>query len=70
MDFIREEKVADKKSKRSFSPQQRSCRPWAGSLPPRMDFDATIDSDGNEEEDEDSQGKKKEKVRVRKQEEG
>ena len=66
MDFIREEKVADKKSKKRLFPTTKVVPPVGRKPSPEdvkifaaMDSDATIDSDGNEKED--SQGKKKEK---------
>ncbi len=66
MDFIRDEIVADKKSKKKLFPATKVVPPVGRKPSPEdvkifaaMDSDATIDSDGNEEED--SQGKKKEK---------
>ena len=73
MDFIREEIVADKKSKKKLLPTTKVVPPVGRKPFPEdveifaaMDSDATIDSDGNEKED--SQGKKAKKER--KQEEG
>ena len=66
MDFIREEIVADKKSKKKLFPATKVVPPVGRKPSPEdvkifaaMDSDATIDSDGNEIKD--SQEKKKEK---------
>jgi hypothetical protein len=68
MDFIREEIVAEKKSKKKLFPTTKVVPPVGRKPSPEdveifaaMDSDATIDSDGNEKED--SQGKKRRKRR-------
>jgi hypothetical protein len=68
MDFIREEIVTDKKSKKKLFPTKKVVPPVGRKPSPEdfkifaaMDSDATIDSDGNEKEDSQVRRKKRKK---------
>ena len=72
MDFIREEIVADKKSKTQLFPATKVVPPVGRKPSPEdvkifaaMDSDATIDSNGNEKEDPREQKRRKSRKKAR-----